>query len=309
MNIVTHDGIFHADEVLACALLDVFLEPTRMDIVRTRDEQALKLAKENPDTYVIDVGGEYNPDMLNFDHHQREFKHTSADKIPLSSAGLVLNHLTGLGVVSLEQKNYLRNVLVNGVDAIDTGYDAPKSKNDKIQWATFSNLISNMNHSRDIHSPLQCIEFYRAVDFAKTIVKDMLRRLAFIQDSKAALQTALKEQAGLQIIKLPSECASIWQNTLIQDKNHENAKFVVFDSGDNFKVMQIPSEPGSFKGRISLPESWHGLSGESLDEVTGIEGGVFVHRNGFIGGWKTEKAALEAAVLAIVSHNMITNQV
>ena len=37
----------------------------------------------------------------------------------------------------------------------------------------------------------------------------------------------------------------------------------------------------------------------ALDEVTGIEGGVFVHAAGFIGGNKTFEGALAMAVKAL----------
>ncbi len=64
-KIVTHPGSAHKDDFLAtCVLLAVLnnvevfrREPTREDL-------------EDPNTYVIDVGLEYDPERHNFDHHQ-----------------------------------------------------------------------------------------------------------------------------------------------------------------------------------------------------------------------------------------------
>jgi hypothetical protein len=63
-QIITHPGSSHKDDFLAtCVLLAVLnspkvfrREPTRADL-------------DNPDTYVVDVGFEYNPERHNFDHH------------------------------------------------------------------------------------------------------------------------------------------------------------------------------------------------------------------------------------------------
>lgn len=64
-KIITHPGSAHKDDFLATSVLLATLgdaevhrrEPTRADL-------------DDPDTYVIDVGMEYNPDKNNFDHHQ-----------------------------------------------------------------------------------------------------------------------------------------------------------------------------------------------------------------------------------------------
>ena len=44
---------------------------------------------------------------------------------------------------------------------------------------------------------------------------------------------------------------------------------------------------------------WRGLRFENLDEASGIEGCVFVHSSGFIGGHKTKEGALGMAEAAL----------
>lgn len=61
----------------------------------------------------------------------------------------------------------------------------------------------------------------------------------------------------------------------------------------------MPVEEGSFASRLKLPESWRGLRDEKLSEHIGIEGCIFVHAGGFIGGHQTREGALAIAVKAL----------
>jgi uncharacterized UPF0160 family protein len=67
ITIVTHNGIFHADEVLGVISLKKKLDKynIKSKLIRTRDPKVI----ESSDI-AIDVGGIYDPDNLRFDHHQ-----------------------------------------------------------------------------------------------------------------------------------------------------------------------------------------------------------------------------------------------
>lgn len=60
-----------------------------IEIIRSRDEELLKTLD-----ILVDVGAEYDPARLRFDHHQRGFATTFSPKhtIKLSSAGLIYLH-------------------------------------------------------------------------------------------------------------------------------------------------------------------------------------------------------------------------
>lgn len=55
--IVTHDGRFHADEILACVLLKFLPEFKDSDIQRSRDQKIIDAGD-----VVVDVGGVYDPE-------------------------------------------------------------------------------------------------------------------------------------------------------------------------------------------------------------------------------------------------------
>lgn len=64
-SIGTHNGVFHADEVLACAMLSKFTQEFKdAKIVRTRDQSILDKMD-----LVVDVGGVYEPEKKRYDHH------------------------------------------------------------------------------------------------------------------------------------------------------------------------------------------------------------------------------------------------
>ena len=65
-KIVTHDGSAHMDDLLSVGLV-LALDEDVKEIIR-RDPTAEELA--DPQVWVLDVGFESDPTLLNFDHHQ-----------------------------------------------------------------------------------------------------------------------------------------------------------------------------------------------------------------------------------------------
>jgi len=55
-KIGTHNGVFHCDEALACAMLRTLPRYREAQIVRTRDQTVLETCN-----IVVDVGGVFDP--------------------------------------------------------------------------------------------------------------------------------------------------------------------------------------------------------------------------------------------------------
>ncbi len=77
--------------------------------------------------------------------------------------------------------------------------------------------------------------------------------------------------------------------------------YVVYpdETGGNWRVQAVPVSLESFESRKALPEPWRGIRDEELSHLSGIEGCIFVHASGFIGGNKTKEGALEMARTAL----------
>ena len=67
------------------------------------------------------------------------------------------------------------------------------------------------------------------------------------------------------------------------------------NEGSKWRVQAVAVSKDSFESRKALPAEWRGVRDEELDKVSGIEGCVFVHAAGFIGGNKTKIGAMEMA--------------
>lgn len=65
-KIITHAGQFHADEVMACAIVRSIYPEIELE----RKFQITQEEMNDPSILVIDVGREFNADKGNFDHHQ-----------------------------------------------------------------------------------------------------------------------------------------------------------------------------------------------------------------------------------------------
>lgn len=95
-KIITHSGQFHADEIFACALLQILFG--EIPIERTRDISVEDM--DDPSVWIIDVGQTYNPKLGLFDHHH--------DSELESSNMLVLDYLLEIGKIeeSLHKRLY-----------------------------------------------------------------------------------------------------------------------------------------------------------------------------------------------------------
>ena len=67
-RIIVHPGLAHVDDIMACATAYAFGVPHDATIERRRPEQS---DLDDPRILVLDVGFAHNPELLNFDHHQR----------------------------------------------------------------------------------------------------------------------------------------------------------------------------------------------------------------------------------------------
>ena len=77
----------------------------------------------------------------------------------------------------------------------------------------------------------------------------------------------------------------------------EQPIYILYPDGDKgaYRIQAVPVTAESFGSRKALPEAWRGLRDEELSVKMGIEGGVFVHAAGFIGGNLSLQGALAMA--------------
>ncbi|CCW66685.1 unnamed protein product [Phytomonas sp. Hart1] len=104
LRIATHNGHFHTDEALACALLRHTKAFRGAQLVRTRNMDII-----NACDVAVDVGAVYDEEKYRFDHHQASFSGTMQ-----TSKKLYLTRLSSAGLV---YKHYGREIIENFLEA------------------------------------------------------------------------------------------------------------------------------------------------------------------------------------------------
>jgi uncharacterized UPF0160 family protein len=278
LTIATHSGPFHADDVMATALLRVFVDADAT-VVRTRDP-----ARMEPADVVIDVGGRFDPEARRFDHHQASY---TGDR---SSAGMVLDWLAETEQIDAPLAETLRTGLMDYLDAVDNGRTAPQA-----EVPCFPRLVDALNQTADTQEAFD-EAFERAATVARWFLEGLVAGQRKIERAEQVVRQAMEdaEQAGRNVLYL--DAYHSWKKPYFDHGGATHpTEFVLFPGTDgSWRVVAIPPEYGDFAQKRSFPESWAGLTGEALEAATGVAGSVFCHKNRFIAVFQTRDGALEA---------------
>jgi uncharacterized UPF0160 family protein len=277
ITVGTHSGTFHADDVLAFALIRTFVDP-EATVVRTRDADVLGRCD-----VVIDVGGVFDPSALRFDHHQATYDG------PRSSAGMVLDWLERSGRIDAELARTLRGRVVDYIDAVDTGREPPR-----MDVPCLARVVEYMGHGLDTPAD-QHAAFLDASDIARRVVGGVVRGHETTVRARTWVLQAMNAAAaaGRSVIELPQFLP--WKDVYFEQGGESHPTwFVLFPQEATWKVVAIPPRNGEFSQKRSLPASWGGKMGEELEAATGVRGATFCHKNRFIAVFTTREGALDA---------------
>ena len=326
-------GHFHADEALAVHLLRMLPTYNPSSLIRTRDPALLSTCHT-----VVDVGGEYHPAQNRYDHHQRTFTTTFPSRpTKLSSAGLVYLHFgkpiialqTGLDEGSEEVDILWKKVyedFVEALDAHDNGISVYDPSETKILQKRFydggiglGSLVGDFNANFEdpfttkTPEEAQEAEDARFLQASSLMGSSFLRKLQYYHRAWLPARTLVHQVFDARkdydfkgrVMLFPRGCP--WKDhlyTLEAEKpNEERVLYVLYPEseheGAKWRVQAVSVSKDSFESRKPLPENWRGMRDDQLSEVSEVQGCIFAHASGFIGGNKTREGALEMAKKAI----------
>lgn len=262
IQVVTHDGIFHADELLACAALSIAYGRDNLAIIRTRDAKVLDLATREEDTWVIDVGGDFNPSMLNFDHHMRDFNVPNRHGNKLSSFGMVVEALLRRSFFSEVRQQLLD--FSNKVDLMDNG----------IKKAEDLSFISVFNSYSDNEE----FSFYAALQTAIAYLRSLINKWKEEVTINERLEKAIEIRRNGIVASEDYIPVDERLNSL------EDVKLVVYKSkAGTFNIQSVNvGETKDFSVRCPSPEAWRGLRDNELVRASGGLPLTFCHVGGFL---------------------------
>lgn len=287
ITVAVHNGVFHADDVVCVALLNLYYPDSKVEVIRTRNADDFKNCN-----FVLDVGAkdEIGDDQICFDHHQKDNSVIN---------GTVVKHCAATKLAQyLKVPEGLFDKALLGIAADDNGQQELKGKYPNP--FTFVHSL-NVGWDESLFGEVQDKNFSVAVDMAVTILKSLIHDCE-LEQTAATISMAAAEKAEGGIAILPQFVGG-WQKTICQyndeQKEDDKVKLVVFKSGSTYRVQVVPVAADSFDSLIKLPEAWGGLRGEDLTKASGIPEAIFCHPGRFIAGWQTEEEAVAAAKAAI----------
>ena len=278
--LVTHSGRFHADEVFATSMV---LMVEDRQITRSRDEEVIKQAD-----IVLDVGAEYDPETLRFDHHQNSFIEERKDGTPYATAGLIWRHyakliFTAKGLKGDYEINFatqwVDDKLIKDIDAVENGMYQEDPR------PSVSLLIAMMNESSD-EKEKQEIAFKKALELTNDILENFIK-------------AAMKEAEV--VVELEAYAKTVEEGILVLDKNlpfkdfirsHPEITRVVYPRSEEQYGVYCNSQENH------LPKRFRGLRDTELNEVTGLTDTIFCHKSGFM----AVTLSLESALFMAKSH-------
>lgn len=282
-KIITHSGQFHNDEVLATSIL--FRLNPNAEVVRTRDAALIAEGKGDDQCVVVDVGCEYDPEHLMFDHHQTGCEETFqyiGGKSRLASAGMIWQHFGKKisGVDTIMWVEVYKN-LIEEIDRQDNGEDAVG------RGPIFQ--ISGFNPSWESTSNGDT-EFQNAVVIAGEFLANAISR------SRSVVKAEMLHRETTMVNEVNDNGLFImdqfypWTQFLLKEEDHPY-RFVVYPRQDgDWAIQSIPVSTTGFENKGPLPLEW--VDGD-------IDGMIFCHRARFIASFNTKERAIEMARYAV----------
>jgi uncharacterized UPF0160 family protein len=286
----THSGKFHADDVMATAILSFLIG--NIKVTRTRNEEIL-----NKLDFVYDIA------LGAFDHHQLE-KEVRENDIPYAACGLVWREFGSRVIQKFNSEfaeedilsifDYVDKNLVQGIDATDNGIDIKS----EISVMTISDIIQSFNPTWDSDAS-QDDAFDEAVAYATDVIKRIISRQISVIKARSIVNEAYKNRDNNEIIVLKNGCP--WLQQLLKIDINNEVLFVISpgDNSGDYKVQTVKKAIGTFEARKDILESIRGRSSEEINSIIQIDDAIFCHKAGFIASAKSMESAIKIAKLSI----------
>jgi uncharacterized UPF0160 family protein len=309
-RIITHNDFFKLEDVLATALVRVFLPGyENAPIIRTNDVSNLQPHAEDPSAVFIHIGNEYDVARELYDnraidktHHPRKMTaiglvwvrvlNSLDPSLAQHVASFVLyyDHVvrtTGALDTSLGGTIYRCNNFFNTVEVFDRFDQLVHWFAAVIRYACLGEQPTPEDSQVKLTNLL--LSFHN--------IKEWIREYKYHMENSAVEVRSTFATPGPLLVFDRYEPAF----TIIAPQAPIEKLFAVYPTptGD-WIVQQISATEGALVGRKNLPSSWLGLRDEALDTVTGIPGCVICLPDGSAIGHHTKEGAEQLALLAAV---------
>nr|WP_111301734.1 MYG1 family protein [Paracoccus saliphilus] len=295
-HLVTHSGGFHADELLSSVVL-TRLHPNAQ-IVRTRATDWITPA---PERIIYDVGRDFDPTRLIFDHHQKN-PPLREDGQPYSSFGLIWrqfghDYLRALDLpetdVAAIHADFDKD-FVRPIDLVDNGALSPAGP---LADLSLPMLLESLKPAFDDDSPgSDDRAFHGALAIARAFVEAAVARKAAKLRAEAVVLAAIDAAGNGRVLELPRGMPF---RAAVQKAEADHLLFVIHPRETDWALTGIRRDGDGFALRADLPEAWAGLTDDAFEAASGIPGARFCHNARFIAIGADRAAVMALADLAV----------
>lgn len=195
---------------------------------------------------------------------------------------------------------------IEEVDAIDNGVE----QGDNLKYRVSSGLGSrvkrcNANWREEASNTPEAenARFLKAVNIcAEEFLGQATGLITSWFPARKIITDSLTDKENPKRVMILKQCCP-WQEHLLDLEKEQglddsnNTLYVIFPDSrsGSYRIQAVPKAKGSFANRKPLPEPWRGVRDAELSKVAGIEGCVFAHASGFIGGNQTLEGVIKMA--------------
>lgn len=286
----THNGQFHADDVLSYILLKWCFKNSKLKLYRTRDTKILEKAD-----IVFDV---FN---TKFDHHSKNAP-VRENGIKYASLGLLwkefsidflMNNWSLTEDDAEEVSKKVDKVFITQLDAADNGTGILGGAYGLHQM--ISDMNPKWNEDKDAD-----IAFMEAVKRYEPTFNDMIKSVISRMKVKPYVISKFKERTNSHILILDKGCE--WKSTLYEiDKNEEILYVIHPSSTGDYNIVAVNLSNDTFELRKPFPVEWRGKKNSVLNDAVGmnIKDAIFCHDAGFLSVAKSFESALKMAKYSV----------
>ena len=290
VTIVTHNGSFHVDELLAVATLLLYISDKPYKIVRTRDKDIIATAD-----FVVDVGEMYDTKKNRFDHHQKGGADTRENGIPYSSFGLVWKAYGEIICQSQQVAQAIDKDLGYPVDMGDNGIDYYTRVREDVEPFILQSFVAMFRPtwrgeaSQDERFMELLLIMKRMLQFIITIKCNQIDGAKFVEE-------VYQSSKDKRVIILDG--AYPWHDTLA---TYSEPLYVVKpkNQGAPWAVECVRVDSRGFQNRKDLPLLWAGKFDQELQIVTGVSDAIFCHNKRYIAVTESKQSAVKLAFMAL----------
>lgn len=286
INLLTHSGQFHADDIFSTALLNVYYR-NKDKTIKVKCKRSIQKEDIEKADIVYDIGLVYNPKKLRFDHHQNDVGLVRENGIPYAAFGLVFKHF-GPELISLisgeKNKKVIAEIfdtvekkLVMHIDAMDNGTLTYKQTFKGVDIATIDNYFQMCKFASGIEDMKKIDKkFFELVKFSEPIIQNLIEYAIHIQGEKAMAVKAYNKSKDKRVIV----CDRFYSFNF--NKFPEPLLVMYPDLRNNWSAKNVQTGEDLYDARFYFPEPWRGLVDAELEKACGVKGAKFCHKSGFL---------------------------